>query len=131
MSNKNWVCSACGRTFARKFSAQRHVNHLEGGLSTIVRKDQYELGVRTGAFFPRSHKPTYKKNDVRLVDLFGQKLKEKIANMLADNVLRDPEQSKLVIAMFLTENIQEGARSNDGDEFTKFLSRRMGQFRRP
>lgn len=90
-----------------------------------------ELGVGTGTFVPRSHRPTYRKNEVRLVDLFKQKLKEKIADLLADSVLRDPEERKLVIGMFMTESIQERARSNDSDEFSGWVSRKTGQYRTP
>jgi hypothetical protein len=125
------MCAGCGRSFARKFSAQRHIIHLERGLATLVTKDQYELGIRAGAIIPRPYRPTYRKSNVRLVDLFKQKLKEKVAEMLAKNSLRDPESRKIVFALLLNESLRERADSGDNDEFSAALSGMMRDFRPP
>jgi hypothetical protein len=122
---------ACGRGFTRKYSAQRHVKDVESGRSNICRKDQYEMGVRSGTIVPRSYRPTYRKNDVSLADLFKQKLKEKLADTLADDVLRNPQDRQRVSSMFMAESIQKTTRSNSSDEFSEFVSRRMGQSRTP
>ena len=131
MGSKNWVCMACGRSFTRKYSAQRHINDVESGQSSICRKDQYELGVRSGALVPRSYRPTYRKNDVTLGELLKQKLKEKVADMLAEDVFRNPQDRQLVISMFMAEFIQKNTQSNSSDKFSEFVSRRMGQSRTP
>ncbi len=122
---------ACGRSFTRKYSAQRHVNDTASGHSSICGKDQYDLGIKTGALIPRSYRPTFRKNDVNLVDRLEQELKEKLADKLADDVLRDPQSRKLLTAMFMGKFVQEQAKSNDSDVFSKWVSRNMGQFWTP
>ena len=72
---------------------------------------------------PRSRRPSYVKSDVGFLDIYKQKLKEKLASIIADDVLRDPQSRKILTMMFMAEHNQ--AQSKGSDEFSKWVSRNM------
>ena len=130
-TTNNYVCTGCGRSFARKFTAQRHINRVEGGKSSLVTKDLYEIGVRTGMIIPKLVKPQYKKNNLRFDDLVRQKMKEKAADFLAEKAFEVPEYKSIFLSMFLNEDIRDQNKSDKDDAFSKLMSRMMNQFLKP
>ena len=62
MRSKAWVCANCSKDFTRRFSAQRHVRVVHGGMEKIVRTLDYIIG-RTICEHPQIEPSVYKINN--------------------------------------------------------------------
>lgn len=123
MKNSRWVCAKCGRGFSRKWSGERHIRDVEGGASTLIGSDEYELGVRSGTYLPDFPRPVYH----NIVDIFKQKLREKFVDYLAESTIKDPDSRKFVGTIFMNEVFSPETKFDTRDEFSKLLSKLRSQ----
>lgn len=86
MRKLNWTCTSCGRTFSRRFSAQRHIDNynIHNGLGQAVPYAEYSLGIREGKYWPQSM-PRFNRAEHSFLD----KAFDKIAAEVENNIVRD------------------------------------------
>ena len=77
---------------------------------------------------PRFPRPSYGKKDVSLIDLYKQKLKAKLVDILVERTVKTPEDRNFAFAIFASQIFEVRPESDDSEEFSKFMSRMKGQF---
>ena len=74
---------------------------------------------------PRFSRPTFGKNDVRLVELYRQKLKAKLVDILVKQTVKTTEDRMFAFAMFANEVFETRPEFNEGQEFSNLAKRMM------
>jgi hypothetical protein len=70
MGKIGWVCATCTQDFTRRYSAERHNNHLHCGKSKIVRLLEYIIGRVSGEYIA-CNPSLYRRYKTKKEFLFG------------------------------------------------------------
>jgi hypothetical protein len=90
MSKPNWACSGCGMYSSRRWSVERHILNLHGGISNVVPFVDYLIGRKSGFYLPKFRPAFVKKNatkTVTVMDTFKDELLKGFASKAANNAL--------------------------------------------
>src|SRR6478609_2066739 len=77
MSKPNWACTGCGMYSSRRWSVERHILNLHGGISNVVPFVDYLIGRKSGFYLPKFRPTFVKKNatkTVTVMDTFKDEL---------------------------------------------------------
>lgn len=73
----------------------------------------------------RFSRPTFGKNNVRLVELYRQKLKAKLVDILFEQTVKTTEDRMLAFEVFANEVFETRPEFNGGREFSNLAKRMM------
>jgi hypothetical protein len=88
MSKPNWACSGCGMYSSRRWSVERHILNLHGGISNVVPFVDYLVGRKSGFYLPKFRPAFLKKNATKTVmDTFKDELLKGFASKAVNKAL--------------------------------------------
>jgi hypothetical protein len=90
MSKPNWACSGCGMYSSRRWSVERHILNLHGGISNVVPFVDYLIGRKSGFYLPKFRPAFVKKNatkTVTVMDTFKDELLKGFASKAINKAL--------------------------------------------